>query len=151
MFISVSKIQFESKSQLLLDLSELIPRCLSVCQRYNLKANHNCNSPVDNCYKGVYQCVKDTIWKQITTGSRFNWLKSWVFISVSKIQFESKSQPGRGVMLCPVWCLSVCQRYNLKANHNLISKEERKELGVYQCVKDTIWKQITTTILMDRE
>ena len=41
-----------------------------------------------------------------------------VFISVSKIQFESKSQHIAWSYYDASRCLSVCQRYNLKANHN---------------------------------
>ena len=40
-FISKSKIQSESKSQLPFDRFDEITWCLSVSQRYNLKANHN--------------------------------------------------------------------------------------------------------------
>ena len=144
-FISVSKIQFESKSQHrgLCDIYGL--RCLSVCQRYNLKANHNATKGVHGRGAGVYQCVKDTIWKQITTSLRTWMLAFLVFISVSKIQFESKSQLVTPAAEWTIRCLSVCQRYNLKANHNTIQVFLIGALGVYQCVKDTIWKQITTT------
>ena len=88
-----------------------------LCQRYNLKANHNVmrkasasNCPVDPMSKiqpesksqrrnkewvlllscGSY--VKDTTWKQITT------------------------DVNAPVTSFPLWIL--CQRYNLKANHN---------------------------------
>ena len=118
-FISVSKIQFESKSQLI-DYGKIITW-------------------------GVYQCVKDTIWKQITTEAMQLANAAGVFISVSKIQFESKSQRfGRWIQY-DYWCLSVCQRYNLKANHNGRKRFIGCSWGVYQCVKDTIWKQITTS------
>ena len=117
-FISVSKIQFESKSQLEAALAQIAAWCLSVCQRYNLKANHNTYLLAWIPVIGVYQCVKDTIWKQITT-----------IISMQKWK---------------TWCLSVCQRYNLKANHNEDCVFMNVAIGVYQCVKDTIWKQITT-------
>ena len=120
-FISVSKIQFESKSQQGIDTPYKIIRCLSVCQRYNLKANHNV----------------------FGDGKKHN----RVFISVSKIQFESKSQLVENVAENVAGCLSVCQRYNLKANHNSIKIFTTGSIGVYQCVKDTIWKQITTLLL----
>ena len=99
--------------------------------------------------QGVYQCVKDTIWKQITTSCKLLTKKLMVFISVSKIQFESKSQHlCTGVDSC-YRCLSVCQRYNLKANHNGVQYYKFNNKGVYQCVKDTIWKQITTFTTVD--
>ena len=143
-FISVSKIQFESKSQLIVFPSSTGSWCLSVCQRYNLKANHNSLRYTLLFGLGVYQCVKDTIWKQITTIHNGINTKLLVFISVSKIQFESKSQRRMSRFRRLWWCLSVCQRYNLKANHNLSRKYAFVFWGVYQCVKDTIWKQITT-------
>ena len=54
-FISKSKIQSESKSQLISDLGMLFPRCLSVSQRYNLKANHNAAEIIRGYGPGVYQ------------------------------------------------------------------------------------------------
>ena len=142
--IRMSKIQFESKSQLDNILTLQIVMWISVCQRYNLKANHNCQKCFFTCFKGEYQYVKDTIWKQITTLTMNWWKNTLVNISMSKIQFESKSQLAwGGWTLCWRW-ISVCQRYNLKANHNLDPKAPLKLNGEYQYVKDTIWKQITT-------
>ncbi len=66
MFINTSKIQFESKSQLNCCFGASIYRCLSIRQRYNLKANHNAG-------------------RRIQAGTQ-------MFINTSKIQFESKSQ-----------------------------------------------------------
>jgi len=68
-FINKSKIHFESKSQPTLPLAFDILKCLSINQRYILKANHNASTVV---YKiGL------------------------VFINKSKIHFESKSQQIR--------------------------------------------------------
>ena len=55
-----------------------------------------------------------------------------VFISKSKIQFESKSQQGATFAPREAWCLSVSQRYNLKANHNNVKIADAKAIGVYQ-------------------
>jgi len=55
-----------------------------------------------------------------------------VFISKSKIQSESKSQRICGEMLTGSRCLSVSQRYNLKANHNYSKQHKKMILGVYQ-------------------
>ncbi|MCW3083603.1 MAG: hypothetical protein JWP12_969 [Bacteroidetes bacterium] len=41
MFINKSKIHFESKSQLIIYFVFAWIRCLSISQRYILKANHN--------------------------------------------------------------------------------------------------------------
>ena len=91
--------------------------------------------------------VKDTIWKQFTT------------------------KAGNRIVTLSLW--SVCQRYNLKAIHNVdgdsnvklfvvigmskIQSESNSQLGKsaeeidVSCdryVKDTIWKQFTTVILL---
>src|SRR6218665_585162 len=92
MFISKSKIHFESKSQHTLIMKLLEDRCLSVSQRYILKANHNLPDQ------------QPTILK--------------MFISKSKIHFESKSQLWILPDDAEERCLSVSQRYILKANHN---------------------------------
>ena len=120
-----SKIQFfESKSQLVWFLANLLYRCLS-SQRYNfLKANHN------------------------THVSKI--LFFWLFIK-SKIQFfESKSQHRPTRYLIEQSCLSS-QRYNfLKANHNYCKVVYYNPSVVYQ-VKDTIfWKQITTIVAWNK-
>ena len=54
-FISKSKIQFESKSQLCSISYNQVSGCLSVSQRYNLKANHNSSDQTDKSVRGVYQ------------------------------------------------------------------------------------------------
>ena len=55
-----------------------------------------------------------------------------VFINKSKIHFESKSQlVGESVDITE-WCLSISQRYILKANHNGTVRDYIKEAGVYQ-------------------
>jgi len=191
--VSMSKIQSESKSQQGITKKDLEEGCgiyvkdtiwkqittrifnykniiklWYLCQRYNLKANHNnkgealqCigvvvsmskiqseskSQPID-CFIAVYVCcgiyVKDTIWKQITTDDEDD------------------------ITRLALWYL--CQRYNLKANHNKLgdpvnastvvvsmskiqseSKSQHSSgswapsgsCGIY--VKDTIWKQITT-------
>ena len=114
----MSKIQSESNSQRI---------------GFEFKRSHCCD-----------QYVKDTIWKQFTTSSR------WVMPRYS------------------LW--PICQRYNLKAIHNVhrpqskwiyvvtnMSKiqsesnsqqrdrEATRWTGCDQYVKDTIWKQFTTT------
>ena len=144
MFINTSKILFESKSQLWGGLDNNSHRCLSIRQRYFLKANHNTLSSIVSSVDDVYQYVKDTFWKQITTqrSSCLQW--TWMFINTSKILFESKSQPVVSSPFFFAGCLSIRQRYFLKANHNRLLDTLLSERDVYQYVKDTFWKQITT-------
>ena len=141
----------------------------SVCQRYNLKAIHNffallrkfnlvvigmskiqseSNSQRGNeqplWIRGCDRYVKDTIWKQFTTPTIAPY--------------------------CAKMLWSVCQRYNLKAIHNPLAtltisipvvigmskiqsesnSQQRPRTsfefrGCDRYVKDTIWKQFTTT------
>ena len=60
-----------------------------------------------------------------------------LFINMSKIQNESKSQPYTLLEILYLCCLSICQRYKMKANHNLMEDSEGNLYVVYQYVKDT--------------
>ena len=55
-----------------------------------------------------------------------------VFINKSKIHFESKSQLFRYTVKQNQWCLSISQRYILKANHNRKGNSYFRITGVYQ-------------------
>jgi hypothetical protein len=55
-----------------------------------------------------------------------------VFINKSKIHFESKSQPFTPAQAATAQCLSINQRYILKANHNKIVKFGDVDDSVYQ-------------------
>ena len=145
LFFNTSKIQFESKSQRKWDVWRSISSCFSIRQRYNLKANHNRRVVFQNTYVVVFQYVKDTIWKQITT-THISFAKGFeLFFNTSKIQFESKSQLYLCFFRFQHSCFSIRQRYNLKANHNRVFKFNIIRIVVFQYVKDTIWKQITTS------
>ena len=144
LFFNTSKIQFESKSQPFYFCFKLLSSCFSIRQRYNLKANHNSGKIFWLEWKVVFQYVKDTIWKQITTIRPLLLSAAWLFFNTSKIQFESKSQLERDFKIKVVSCFSIRQRYNLKANHNRNAMRNRIHIVVFQYVKDTIWKQITT-------
>ena len=144
LFFNTSKIQFESKSQLLLLSVAIVNGCFSIRQRYNLKANHNHFHDLLISTIVVFQYVKDTIWKQITTCIGKAPYICMLFFNTSKIQFESKSQQIECVGIRVSCCFSIRQRYNLKANHNHISLFCFILVVVFQYVKDTIWKQITT-------
>ncbi len=54
-FVNKSKIHFESKSQPEHERSASLPRCLSINQRYILKANHNTISICGTSLTGVCQ------------------------------------------------------------------------------------------------
>ena len=148
LFFNTSKIQFESKSQPFLIRFKNLLSCFSIRQRYNLKANHNGLSSVSVRRQVVFQYVKDTIWKQITTKWGTNYIHILLFFNTSKIQFESKSQQHYRDAEQFASCFSIRQRYNLKANHNSYFFVVHNVLVVFQYVKDTIWKQITTIRLI---
>ncbi len=58
--------------------------------------------------------------------------KVQVFINKSKIHFESKSQPEGTAKIKEMGCLSISQRYILKANHNTKTQDPTADPGVYQ-------------------
>ena len=149
LFFNTSKIQFESKSQHCCWVFLNLGSCFSIRQRYNLKANHNIFYLFCHLLNVVFQYVKDTIWKQITTIAHGIICFALLFFNTSKIQFESKSQHVNRLNTSLVSCFSIRQRYNLKANHNSKTGRTWTSLVVFQYVKDTIWKQITTIIYDD--
>jgi len=142
--VSMSKIQSESKSQQgynLIDFFVVVVSMSKIQSESKSQQNGEPRKGIDGC--GIY--VKDTIWKQITTGIADG--------SIGRV----------------LWYL--CQRYNLKANHNYFQKKQElitvvvsmskiqsesksqhahcianllTRCGIY--VKDTIWKQITTRL-----
>ena len=57
---------------------------------------------------------------------------------MSKIQFESESQQYTGVFDYGENCKQLCQRYNLKANHNSAKCRDKIVVTVSNYVKDTI-------------
>ena len=83
-----------------------------------MKANHNWFIAEYNELNVVYQYVKDTKWKQITTAYPAAIIVDKLFINMSKIQNESKSQLPKQFQFLKFSCLSICQRYKMKANHN---------------------------------
>ena len=56
----MSKIHFESKSQLEEDFKEIKDYCKQLCQRYILKANHNASPVITLTDATVNNYVKDT-------------------------------------------------------------------------------------------
>ncbi len=65
---------------------------------------------------------------------------------ITKIQSESKSQPGILHTQYSQSCEQSLRRYNLKANHNVGVNEVKLSLVVSNHYEDTIWKQITTCL-----
>ena len=61
-----------------------------------------------------------------------------LFISKSKIQSESKSQQKIELHFYNAGCLSVNQRYNLKANHNHLCVNSASSVVIYPYVTHTI-------------
>ena len=81
-------------------------RCLSISQRYILKAIYNCSFRASKAPE--------------------------VFINKSKIHFESYLQLVQDSGIVPGWCLSISQRYILKAIYNKEMNQLLRKLGVYQ-------------------
>ena len=111
---------------------------------------------------------KDTIWKQITTGTILTSLRSMLCFLWQRYNLKANHNCCLSFQLLNLLCF-LWQRYNLKANHNLQCQRTKKQRVVFpmtkiqsesksqhrhrkcfeqrSCVsydKDTIWKQITT-------
>ena len=140
----MSKIHFESKSQLTLRIAFKEVCCFTRCQRYILKANHNELTKIPVPDAVVLHDVKDTFWKQITTSYTASSESTTLFYTMSKIHFESKSQHNQKTVTKWLRCFTRCQRYILKANHNVDAQTGKVKGVVLHDVKDTFWKQITT-------
>ena len=143
---NTSKIQSESNSQLGEDEAQTISRC--------------------------HQYLKDTIWKQFTT----IFSSEFVMTAVSPIpqRYNLKAIHNTGKVIGTFAEVSpIPQRYNLKAIHNELNSVNLSDFGVtntskiqsesnsqlpglftntisgcHQYLKDTIWKQFTTTFIL---
>ena len=87
----MSKIQFESKSQLFMMGGCKYAKLRLICQRYNLKANHNINSLQSAEIELRLICQRYNLKANHNTLSS-SFTGVIVAINMSKIQFESKSQ-----------------------------------------------------------
>ena len=143
-YCPLAKIQFESNSQLILNVRWTGHRCIALWQRYNLKAIHNMEQQRKKGPAGVLPFGKDTIWKQFTTYCPLRCASCMVYCPLAKIQFESNSQRRQRSNITTTWCIALWQRYNLKAIHNCYARHLHLRAGVLPFGKDTIWKQFTT-------
>ena len=84
LWFPMSKIQSESNSQLTLRKAGISRSCGFLCQRYNLKAIHNCSTSTSPGHIAVVSYVKDTIWKQFTTEERVTLLEAKAVVSYVK-------------------------------------------------------------------
>ena len=106
--------------------------CVSLCQRYILKANHNTEVDKQKLLQTVSHYVKDTFWKQITTSAKFSLRRRLLCLTMSKIHSESKSQQLHSGSSGNSYCVSLCQRYILKANHNLLGAKKPPKVVIFR-------------------
>ena len=114
------RTQSESKSQHPSLDDYLFPVCMQSIKEHNLKANHNRPRSfliVYNLY-AIYQ----------------------------RTQSESKSQLVYPSDVNSSVCMQSIKEHNLKANHNRSTTKWLNTLSVCNLSKNTIWKQITTTL-----
>ena len=118
LLLLVKDTKFESKSQLFVVLSKIIPYCFYWSKIQNLKANHNRGQFISSVKAIAFTGQRYKIWKQITTIDLYFAAAQWLLLLVKDTKFESKSQPLalRSSALCHCFYWSKIQ--NLKANHN---------------------------------
>ena len=119
---NVQRAEVESKSQLQLTLSGLIPCCYQMYKELKLKANHN---------NIGYYC-------------------SFVMLlsNVQRAEVESKSQQCGCCKSNAGGCYQMYKELKLKANHNGTRTVKQSVKVVIKCTKSWSWKQITTTRLL---
>ncbi len=116
------RTQSESKSQLEGVKHWRCNFCMQSIKEHNLKANHNYMKLQQGENKSVCNLSKNTIWKQITTNIVSLETDPVLYAIYQRTQSESKSQLS---CTCNYFIYSVC---NLS--------------------KNTIWKQITTCLVL---
>ena len=115
-------------------------------KEHNLKANHNTIDSPFILIASVCNLSKNTIWKQITTCSCKSKRATTLYAIYQRTQSESKSQQAdwRDDRRC--FCMQSIKEHNLKANHNFTRLIMKADDSVCNLSKNTIWKQITTSI-----
>ena len=119
--------------------------CMQSIKEHNLKANHNKYASQMNLYESVCNLSKNTIWKQITTGSGNAKPLEILYAIYQRTQSESKSQQKANWRKVLIVCMQSIKEHNLKANHNGTYRFDCDFGSVCNLSKNTIWKQITTT------
>ncbi len=165
------RTQSESKSQRYSVHWGVERICMQSIKEHNLKANHNNVQILNYRRKSVCNLSKNTIWKQITTLRLITIPTIDLYAIYQRTQSESKSQLVRCLVFISVVCMQSIKEHNLKANHNSIkavdlikflyaiyqrtqseSKSQPWKIigmnvkSVCNLSKNTIWKQITTSI-----
>ena len=109
MYVSVQRYDFESNSQRHRYEEQMRYRCMCLCKDTILKAIHN------------------------LCGLRY--LRSLMYVSVQRYDFESNSQPGAVGTAVSKRCMCLCKDTILKAIHNNLNVIGTQSLGVCVCAK----------------
>ncbi len=112
------RTQSESKSQRVGEKKPPRFVCMQSIKEHNLKANHNMVHPFYHEHESVCNLSKNTIWKQITTGSWWHFHELDLYAIYQRTQSESKSQRISDSTLPFRLCMQSIKEHNLKANHN---------------------------------
>ena len=142
----IQKYKFESKSQLIMGISNVTGSCINQYKNTNLKANHN--RLVLRAFQdaAVSTNTKIQIWKQITTQTSDYAFILLLYQPIQKYKFESKSQPEVVAFEADPGCINQYKNTNLKANHNTRGDPSEFIPAVSTNTKIQIWKQITTYV-----
>jgi len=140
---NMSKIQSESNSQPGVLGIHQVPGLWPICQRYNLKAIHN---------KITSEYYLNELWpicQRYNLKAIHNSLKMWqrlanVVTNMSKIQSESNSQ-HINESLITFKVVTNMSKIQSESNSQLNNLAVFRRYCCDQYVKDTIWKQFTTS------
>ena len=134
----------ESNSQHCTDNGKITLHCVQRTNIQNLKAIHNCKSPLFPLVKIVFKERIYKIWKQFTTEDQYNGIEDPLCSKNEYTKSESNSQRQRLDNEKAVHCVQRTNIQNLKAIHNLITFQIHKNFIVFKERIYKIWKQFTT-------
>ena len=92
LFAILQKYDFSSKSQLLLEISNIRICCLRYCKSTIFQANHNTLLLLNGQVMVVCDTAKVRFFKQITTSAQLTIFSAKLFAILQKYDFSSKSQ-----------------------------------------------------------
>ena len=102
-------------------------RMFSICQRYALKANHNRRTQAESAPWMFSICQRYALKSNHNTKQNF-FCAAWDVFNMSKIRFESKSQPSRCCSVITLWCFQYVKDTLLDFEHKdkaIFSKTKR--------------------------
>ena len=144
LYIIYFDTNFESYSQLYVDICNVVTCCILSTSIQILKAIHNLTGPLTTNRYAVYYLLRYKFWKLFTTSLILNVLSSSLYIIYFDTNFESYSQLVLQARYWAFSCILSTSIQILKAIHNLIGLFFKFDAAVYYLLRYKFWKLFTT-------